>query len=105
VRKPDGVFILKTEDVIYFQAQGDFVKAVDQQHRPHILNLPLHQIESQISPKQFFRINRSEMINMEFVLKYSTYKKNRLAISLDGVDHVLYTSNSRTPEFRIWIES
>jgi len=33
-----------------------------------------------------------------------SYTKNRLEVSLQNLDSKLYTSNSRTLEFRIWIE-
>lgn len=104
VKKRSGVYLLKVDDVAYFQAQGDFVLAIDRDNTKHILNYSLAAIEELIDPKKFFQINRSEIVNFDCIVKYSPYTKNRLAITLSTPAIDLYTSNSRTPDFRIWIE-
>lgn len=105
VRKRDGVFLLKIEDIIYFQAQGDFVLAIDKDSRKHMLNDSLRNISSQVCRKEFFQINRSEIVNFNYIEKYDAYIKNRLGIKIVNSPETLYTSNSRTPNFRNWIES
>ncbi|MEE9362727.1 MAG: LytTR family DNA-binding domain-containing protein [Cellulophaga sp.] len=105
VKKRDGVSILKIDNICYFQAQGDFVLAIDFNDRKHILNESLTQIEHLLNPSNFFRINRSEIISRISILKYNQYIKNRLALTLTDLKITLYTSNSRTPEFRNWIEN
>jgi len=104
VKKKDGVFLLNVESIAYFQAQGDFVIAVDQKQSKHILNYPLKRIEELVDPQYFFRINRSEIINLKSILSFNVYNKNRLAIHLHHMDTVLFTANNRTPRFRVWIE-
>lgn len=104
VKKSDGIFLLKTANILYFQAQGDFVTAIDIHQKKHILNQSLSSIEAALSAKQFFRINRSEIIPLQYIQKYNTYFKNKLVIHLQGTTDVLYTSSSRTPAFRKWLE-
>lgn len=104
VKKRDGVFLLKTNNIVYFQAQGDFVLAIDSNNTKHVLNTTLSKTEELINPQQFFKINRSEIINKEFILKYNLYRKNRLAITLSKPSVVLYTSNSRAAGFKSWLE-
>ncbi|MCE7993481.1 MAG: response regulator transcription factor [Roseivirga sp.] len=105
VKKRDGVFLLKVDEIAYFQAQGDFVVGIDRLGKKHILNYSLSAIEEAIDPKQFFRINRSEIVNIDSILKYDAYTKNRLVITLGRPAVNLYTTNSRTPEFRSWVEN
>lgn len=105
VKKRDGVFLLKVDEIAYFQAQGDFVEGIDRLGKKHILNYSLSAIEEAIDPKQFFRINRSEIVSIDSILKYDAYTKNRLVITLGRPAVNLYTTNSRTPEFRSWVES
>lgn len=104
VKKRSGVYLLKTESIAYFQAQGDFVLAIDKGSTKHILNHSLAAIEEFVDPKKFFKINRSEIVSIDAILKYSPYTKNRLAITLSAPTVDLFTSNSRTPDFRIWLE-
>lgn len=104
VKKVNGVFLLNVTDISYFQAQGDFVLAFDKKGNKHILNQSLSGIDDSIDPKKFFRINRSEIVNIDVIVKFDSYTKNRLAISLEDPAPKLYTSNSRSPEFRSWLE-
>lgn len=103
VKKRSGVYLLKMQDVSYFQAQGDFVLAIDKGNNKHILNHSLSAVEEFVDPKKFFQINRSEIVSIDAILKYSPYTKNRLAITLSAPSIDLFTSNSRTPDFRIWV--
>lgn len=105
VKRREGVFLLKTKDVAYFQAQGDFVIAFDASGGKHLLSYPLAEIESLIDPATFFRINRSEIVHIESILKFTPYSKNKLALTLSAPAATLYTAGSRTPDFRRWIEN
>ena len=103
VKKRDGTFLLKVIDIVYFQAQGDFVFAFDASGSKHIINESLKNINSQICKHQFFQINRSEIINFDFIQKFDSYTKNRLEISFTAISDILYTSNSRSSEFKQWV--
>ncbi|WP_299887913.1 LytTR family DNA-binding domain-containing protein [uncultured Lacinutrix sp.] len=104
VKKRDGVFLLYVKDIVYFQAQGDFVFAFDNSNNKHIINESLKTIKTQICQGTFFQINRSELVNFNFITKFKSYTKNRLEVSVNNEMSILYTSNSRTPEFRLWID-
>ncbi|WP_282042774.1 LytTR family transcriptional regulator DNA-binding domain-containing protein [Winogradskyella flava] len=103
VKKRNGVFLLKISDIVFFQAQGDFVFAFDAFGNKHIVNESLKSIKSQVCEHQFHQINRGEIINFDYITKFDSYTKNRLEISFKGISEVLYTSNSRSAEFKQWI--
>lgn len=105
VKKKDGIFILKVEEVLFFQSQGDFVLAIDQAGKKHILNYTLHKLEDLLNPQAFFRINRSEILPFASIQSFSPFTKNRLAVHLRNSPEILYTSNSRSPKFREWVEA
>ncbi len=104
-KRRDSTFLLQVEDIAFLQSKGDFVMATDKDGQTYTLNQTLAALETQLDPMTFFRINRSEMVNGKAILKFSNHTKNRLAITLKNPDEVLYTSNSRSPEFRKWLES
>lgn len=103
IKKRVGTFLLKIEDIIYFKAEGDFVFAVDKDQKKHIINKRLKDIYKQLDGDTFFQINRSEIVNFNFIEKYDSYIKNRLEIYLKHSKISLFTTNSRTPKFRIWV--
>ncbi|MFD2590160.1 LytTR family transcriptional regulator DNA-binding domain-containing protein [Aquimarina hainanensis] len=52
----------------------------------------------------FFRINKSQLINIEFISMYEQYGKNKVAIKLTGnKNSTLITSVNRTPLFKDWV--
>jgi len=103
IKKGKGTFHLAVADVVYFQAQGDFVLAIDCKGRKHIINSSLKKVFAELRKEEFFQINRSEIIHKKYIRGYQKYIKNRLAIQTTLKENPLYSSNSRTPAFRRWI--
>jgi len=97
-------YVLPVDNVNYFRAQGDFVEAHDQQGKRHFLNTTLKQIDQEVDPQQFYRINRSEILSFSCIGHIAPHTKNRLTIHLTDGQTVLYTSNARSPGFRTWLE-
>lgn len=104
-KRRDSTFLLQVEDIAFLQSKGDFVMATDKEGQTYTLSQTLAVLEALLDPSSFFRINRSEIVNAKAILKFTNHTKNRLAITLKKPDEILYTSNSRSPEFRKWLES
>lgn len=104
VKKKDGIKLINTASIVGFQANGDFSFAYDEKGQKHIVNYSLGDIESKVDPARFFRINRSEIVNIDYIEKLEPYFKNRLSIRLAGRPDPIHTSTSKTPDFRSWIE-
>ena len=63
-----------------------------------MLNYTLSDIEEKIDPAKFFRINRSEIINLDFLEKVEPYFKNKLVIKMTYAKEIIYTSSSKECE-------
>lgn len=103
VKSRDSNYLLRTADIAYFRAQGDFVLAIDQAGKKHALNYRLAQLAGMVDPNLFFQINRSEIVHFACIQGFETYIKNRVAIQLSAPSVTLFTSNSRTAGFREWL--
>ncbi|MEL6194174.1 MAG: LytTR family DNA-binding domain-containing protein, partial [Bacteroidota bacterium] len=77
--------------------------AVDTEGKKYVINKSLRDIYQELDGQMFYQINRSEIVNRQYVQKFSTHIKNRLKIELTNAE-VVYSSNSRTPGFRKWIK-
>ena len=104
VRLRNSLYILTVEDVTYLQANEGVVFAVDKQGARYPLVGTLTELEKQLDPNKFFRINRSELVNIGYVEKIEPYFNNRLAIKLKTGPDSLMTSAAHTSEFRKWLE-
>jgi len=104
VKKNSGIKLLSVEDVVIFEASGTFCLAIDNQKKKNIINSTLTEIEANLDPSKFFRINRSEIINIDFIDSIEPYFKNRLVIKLKNRQEMSNTSSAKTAEFRLWLE-
>jgi len=100
-----GTYFLETSDILFFSAEEGVVFAVDKQNKKHLLSYSsLKEIEEMVNNRQFFRINRSEIVNKSYIERIQRYSKNALSVKLIGHNKHLVTSQSNTGSFRNWIE-
>ncbi|GAA3948604.1 LytTR family DNA-binding domain-containing protein [Hymenobacter algoricola] len=104
VRMRQGLYILPTADVAYLQADEGVVFAVDGAGTRYPLIGTLTELERQLDPACFGRLNRSELVSVAFIEKVEPYFNNRLAVKLRGSATTLTTSAAQTPDFRRWLE-
>lgn len=105
VNTNQGIYFFETKDILYFEADEGVVFAIDKTGKKHLLNVStLKEIETQLDPLIFFRINRSELVNKKFIERIERYSKNSLALKIAGYHKYLVTSQSNTSLFREWIE-
>lgn len=104
VKKKEGIKLVDTKDIACFEANGDFCFGIDAIGTKNIINHTLTEIEEKVNPLKFFRINRSQMINIDFVEKIEAHFKNKLAIKMAFSKEVLLTSANKTREFRKWLD-
>lgn len=104
VKMRQGIILLNAEDIVCLQADDSIVFAFDAAGRKYPLNGTLTELETQLNPVHFFRINRGEAINVRHIERIEPYGSDRLAIRLHGQPQALIASTARTPELRKWLE-
>ncbi len=104
VRLPNNSFyLLPTPDVAFLQADAGVVFAIDQRGARHPLAGTLTEWEQQLDPAHFFRLNRSELVQLSAVVKAEPYFNNRLLVKLTH-GTTLTSSSAQTAAFRRWLE-
>ncbi|CAL2094734.1 DNA-binding response regulator, LytR/AlgR family [Tenacibaculum sp. 190524A02b] len=104
IKKANGIQLLNTTDISLIEAAGDFCIAIDSQGKRHSISQKLSAIKIQLNPVKFFKINRSQIINIDFIDKIENHFKNRLLITYSGGQEKAMTSTAITSEFRKWLE-
>jgi DNA-binding LytR/AlgR family response regulator len=104
IKKASGIQLLNTVDMALISASGDFCLVNDAAGKRHTISQNLGSIHQQLNHKKFFKINRSEIINIDFIEKIESHFKNRLLISIKNYKEKVMTSSSTTAEFRKWLE-
>ncbi len=104
IRKNNGLKLLNTHEIVMIEASGSFCLAYDNKGKKHVINAAISEMEKNLDPSKFFRINRSEMINLDYIDTIETYFKNRLLIKLKHKSEACHTSSAKTAQFRLWLE-
>ncbi len=104
IKRTKGIQLLNISDISIIEASGDFCVATDSNGKKHPILQKIGVLTEQIHPKKFFRINRSQIIHIEYIETIENHFKNRLLIKLKGVEEKVMTSSANTSDFRKWIE-
>lgn len=92
----DEIFYFKIEDGVLFAFLSEGKK------KPLII-ATLNALAPKLNPTTFFRINRSEIVNIDKIAFFEPYFKDRLAIRLSDNKTILYTSNNKSASFKKWL--
>lgn len=84
--------MVATEDVCYIEACRDFCKLTDSDGHLHTISSPIGTLTHEMNPELFYRINRSYIINIEFIVKIVAYSKTRLSLTVRGLANPVITS-------------
>lgn len=78
---------------------------LDNTGKTYDIDYSLDQIEELIDAKQFFRINRKYIVNINAIADIITYTSSRLKLKItNSKDDDILVSRNRLSEFRKWLE-
>ncbi|HWS66345.1 MAG TPA: LytTR family DNA-binding domain-containing protein [Steroidobacteraceae bacterium] len=98
VRDGPRCWFIALRDVSVFNAEGNYVRMQWGQERP-LLGRSLAALESKLDPQRFFRANRQQIINMEFIRSVDLGVGGRLHVQLnDGRE--IQISRRQARQFR-----
>ncbi|MBW1296289.1 LytR/AlgR family response regulator transcription factor [Aquimarina litoralis] len=102
IKSSNEIYFLKVNDITFFQSDYGVIFAYDTVNKKHLLNqTSLKEIQEILNPEVFFKINRSEIVNRNYIEKISRYTKNTVAIQIKS--HHLKTSQNNTASFNSWV--
>lgn len=81
IRDGNNVTIIRTGDIIYIQAYGDYIK-IHTKEKTHIKYDRMNNIEKRLDGQTFCRIHRSYIINIDYLAKIEPYTKDSKIVKL-----------------------
>ena len=105
VRKGIENVILRTSDIVIIYTENKLVFVIDKEGKKYIADKNLSDLNDELDPGIFFRVNRQYIINIGFVKSYKAYEKVKLQVDLTMPDlhHQIIVSQEMAPCFRKWI--
>jgi DNA-binding LytR/AlgR family response regulator len=106
VKRGTDYISIKTEDIAYFYAAHKLVCMVDTRGQKFILDQSLADIEKQLDPAQFYRVNRKYLIHLNAIKKIKTYPKSKLQLEVEpAVSEDIVISQENVSAFKEWMGS
>lgn len=106
VKSAGRLLFIGSSDVSYFFSEEGMTFIVNQQNERYILEQTLEELEGQVDPREFFRINRKMIIASKSIERIEPYANNRLQLTLKPhFTEEVVVSRHRTSEFKHWLDS
>lgn len=104
IKRGQQLSYLKTKSTAYCFADGKLCYAVDFNGNKYLLENNLSDLEEQLQPNIFFRINRHLLINIEAVKKVHVWLGGRLKLEIMPATNVeTVVSRERVNGFKEWL--
>jgi len=99
VKDGERCWFVRLADVRLFEINGSYTQLYFDQHRP-LVPRTLAQLEARLDPKVFFRANRQQIINLNFVAGVEPWFSHSLRLTLRGGTEVVEISRQQSVRFR-----
>lgn len=73
--------LINLSDIMFLQANGDYV-SIYSKEKVYLKEETMKYFENNLPPKQFIRIHRSYIVNVDFINSIENYKKNQFIVKL-----------------------
>ena len=104
VHHRDELLPIKTEDIAYFYIETGIVKAVTNSNKPYIIDKKLEDIESELNPALFHRINRQFVVNRNAVANIKFYFNGKLILNVNpSSSERIVISEAKASEDKSWM--
>ncbi len=105
IKLGDNLKSIATEEVAYFFTEKKTNFLCTKEGKKYPIDFNLDQVETQLNPKAYFRINRQFIIAMSSIDEMKSYTRSRVIIKLKPASHLdTIVSVERANNFREWLE-
>ncbi len=94
---------ITTDKITLFYAEGRNVSIFTAKGKEYVIDYKLEELESILDPALFYRVNRSFIINIDFITDVIIYSNSRLKIKLENeFEKEIIVSREKVNEFKEW---
>jgi DNA-binding LytR/AlgR family response regulator len=106
VKTAGRLAFVPASEVAYFFSEEGVTFIVNAQNERYLLENTLEELESQLDPTEFFRINRKMILSTGCIARIEPHTNNRLLLNVSpDFSEEVVVSRHRTSEFKSWLDS
>jgi len=99
----DKIYLIELDDIFYIKADLDEV-IIKIPNAQCFVRRKIGDMDRVLKTKNFFRIHRSIIVNVDKIKSMKSVEQSKLQISFDGIDDVVTSSKDGAKEFREYLE-
>lgn len=104
--RADEFLIIPVSNVSHITICDGVVRLCTLEGKYHTLNMTLEEVESQLDPQRFMRVNRQFIISAAAVQKLSTYFLGKMRIHMNAApDEEIIVSKDKVATVKRWLDS
>lgn len=103
VKKGEHLVSISTGDILYFFSEDKATLFRTLNNKKYVVDFTLSELEAQLDPATFFRLNRTYLARLEAITDILTYSASRLKITLQHSSDEVFVSKQRVGEFKEWL--
>ena len=106
VNQRDGMIPIKTEDIAFFYIEDSIVYATTKKNQKVAIDKKLEEIEEELDPQQFKRVNRQFIVNREALVNIKYYFNGKLIVNTQPpAKERMVVSKARATDFKTWVDN
>lgn len=102
-KRGDKLYLIDISDIYYIKADLDEV-IVKIKDADAYVRRKIGDLETLLSGKNFFRVHRSYIVNVDKIKSMRSVEQSKLEISFDGISEIVTSSKEGAKDFREYIE-
>ncbi|WP_310994204.1 LytR/AlgR family response regulator transcription factor [Aequorivita marina] len=97
--------MISVDEIECFYSQNKGTYAHTTENRDYLLDTTLEQLEQELAPETFFRVNRKFYVNINFIKDIVSYTNARLQLKVNTYkDESIIVARERVKDFKLWLE-
>ena len=106
VYKGDELIPLQVSEILYFSREGkELLCRPAEGKQYHVRNMTMQDLEEQLNPEKFFRLNRQYFIHIRALQRITPFFNSKLKVRLcHCLDEEILVSRERSVLFKKWLE-
>lgn len=97
--------LINIDDIECFYSENKGTYLHTSEGRNYLLDTTLEQLENELEPQTFFRINRKFFVNVNAIKDMVSYTNSRLQIKLNSYnEQEVIVARERVKDFKMWLE-
>lgn len=104
IKQGNVLGFVETTEIAFFFSEDSITQCITYQNKKHIIEQTLDELENQLNPTDYFRINRKMIIHIKSIKKISPHLNSRLKLELSpNFQTEIFIARERVADFKSWL--